>query len=76
MVAIPENKSQIVGLGGMGKLKDDMKIKEAQLTSNINKDANLDDLVKMKDQLKHSFSELRNKYKAYESNLIMQEILE
>lgn len=64
MDAIPENKSKLVGLGGMGKLKDDMKIKEAQLASNINKDANLDDLIKMKDQLKQSFSELRNKQKA------------
>lgn len=76
MDVIPENKSQLVGLGGMGKLKDEMKVKEAQLASNINKDANLDDLVKMKDQLKNSFNELKNKYKAYESNLIMQEILQ
>lgn len=58
---IPENSNKLVGLGGIGRIKDDMKIKEAVLTSNIKKDASLDDLITMKDTLKQSFSDLKNK---------------
>lgn len=76
MDAIPENATKLVGLGGIGRIKNDMKVKEAVLASNINKEATLDDLILMKDTLKQSFNELKNKYKAYESNLIMQEIIQ
>jgi len=58
---LPKNQQQLSGLGGMGKLKDNMKMKEKELSSNIKSDSSIQDLVKLSETIKGSLKELKGK---------------